>query len=672
MPDHAGAVPAWRVTAPTLPSSRPVSSEIYPLRRDERLGDADYAAHSIVGHLAGYTGPMRSLRLRLALKRALRAAARISELSDADLDREIAVQRRVLAKSGLAGRPLAMITALVRETLNRELGMRPYDVQVYAALGLLDGNLVEMATGEGKSIVATLAAALAALARRPTHVVTVNDYLAARDAEEMAPLFRRLGLSVGCITHEASPAERREIYGRDIVYASNKEIAFDYLRDQLKIGQQTGPIQMKLHRLNAARTAPPVMRGLYFAIVDEADSVLIDDARTPLILSQETDVEAELEWATTAHRLADRIFEGPHFTVDDREKRIELTEAGKERLADMAAQAGPIWQNKVQREQAVRSVLVARRYFRNGDQYVVQDGKVVIVDEYTGRLMPERSWNDGLHQLVEFSEGVDITSRKVAIARTTYQKFFRKYLRLSGMSGTAREVRGEVSAVFRLVTVRLPTRLPTRLRWLGTKTSRHGSQKDARVADRISELTAAGRPVLVGTRTVVASEAISATLTRRRIAHDVLSAVNDRDEAEIIARAGAPGNVTVATNMAGRGVHISISDEVQQAGGLHVILTERHDSARIDRQLVGRTARQGQPGSAEAILALDDQLLKNVRAPVLRRLSALGGPVGQIAARLLFRRAQRRAEKRNVAARRALLKHDRGLDRLLAFSGNLD
>ena len=343
----------------------------------------------------------------------------------------------------------------------------------------------------------------------PTHVVTVNDYLAERDADSMQALFSRLGLTSGCILHDSSPQQRREIYQRDIVYASNKEIAFDYLRDQLKIGTDTGPIQAKLQRLNTDPEDPPVMRGLHFAVVDEADSVLIDDARTPLILSRETDAASEAEWAEATFSLAGKLNPKIHFKTDDAERRVELTEQGKTRLEEIADRYGPDFRNRVQREQAVQQALVAQHYFKKGDQYVVQDGKIVIVDEYTGRLMPERSWNDGLHQLVEHLEGQEITGRKVTLARTSYQKFFRQYLRLSGTSGTAREAKGEISALYRLITVLLPTRLRTRLTWLGTRICRDEPMKLDQLVERVRATTAAGRPVLVGTRTVGASETIS-------------------------------------------------------------------------------------------------------------------------------------------------------------------
>lgn len=653
--------------APTV--AGPVYTHVFPARRDERPGKLDQAAQSVMGHIWGRTTLIQRLRIEARARAVFRHETHLKEAAEADLHQRLAQVRARLVCGGLQGAPLCEAVALVREGIRRTLGLRPHDVQVRAALILLDGSLAEMATGEGKSLVAVLASATAGLARIPAHVVTVNDYLAERDAAEMQPLFDWLGLRVGCVSHEATPDERRQIYLCDVVYASNKEISFDYLRDTLRMGAGRGALRLKLDRLHKEGDGRPIMRGLHFAIVDEADSVLVDDARTPLILSQETDIATEAAWAETAHRLAGRLIETQHYKARPKERRIELTDVGKSRLEDHARSLGRLWQNRVQREQAVCQALSAQRFFQRGDQYVVQEGKVVIVDEYTGRLMPERSWNDGLHQLVEHKEGVEITARKLAIARTTYQRFFRRYLRLAGMSGTARELRAEVSAIYRMPTLPMATRLPVRRRDLGTRILKTEAAKWSAVVEAVRRVQSEGRPVLIGTRTVAASEAVHAALKEAGIAHSVLNAMNDSEEGALIAQAGQAGRVTVATNMAGRGVHISLDDAVIEAGGLHVMLTERHDSARIDRQLIGRTARQGQPGTCEAVLALDDFLLQTVRAPLLRRLAMLPGPLGRGAGRMLFRRGQRRAERANARARRALFSHDQRLHGWLAFSG---
>lgn len=669
MPEASSSHPLFGRARAATGFARPFTLRAYPTRDDARLSDIDHRMHQIFGRLTGRIGMLRRARLKQILRRACKREETIKAMSDADLREAIDANRARLITTQLSGPALGEAVSLVREVSRRTLGLRPHDEQLFAALTMLSGKLVEMATGEGKSLAAALTAAVAGLARLPTHVVTVNDYLAQRDAEEMKPLFDWLGLSVGSIDHEHTPDERRETYLRDIVYCSNKEIAFDYLRDQVKIGQGTGDIRLRLRRMEGDDTDAPVMRGLHFTVVDEADSVLIDEARTPLILSQETDVAAEEAWARTTYELADQMFEDLHYKKRTSEKRIELTDFGKDRLEEFCKPLEPLWHNKIQREHAVSQAITARSFFEEGDQYVIQDGKIVIVDEYTGRLMPERSWNDGLHQLVEFKEDLELTGRKLAIARTTYQKFFRRYMRLSGMSGTVQEVQREICAVYRIPTLRLPTRLPTKMRHLGTRITRKEEAKLDLIADRVNTLRSNGQAVLIGTRTVGASDKISAHLTKRAVQHDVLNAVNADEEAEVIKDAGQPGRVTVATNMAGRGVHIHVPDEVIKAGGLHVMLTERHDSARIDRQLIGRTARQGQPGSYETILSLDDPLVTAIKTPVISQLAQLPGILGRPFAMIAFRRSQKRAEGLNARARRQLIKMDRQLDRVLAFSG---
>lgn len=647
---------------------------LYPEREEPRhhwLDPIENVLRYVYGRMAT---PLFRLRLRVLLLRVILRTRRISGLDDDELDFRIARVRDRARRDGLTDANLAETFALIREAARRTIGLCHYRVQVLGALAMVRGAVAEMETGEGKTLTATLAVGTAGLAGIPVHVVTVNDYLAERDAETMRPLFERLGLSVGTLKHGILPPERRRIYQRDIVYAANKEIAFDYLRDRVRFGGPPRNTRLKLqHFLDPAGAAadPPVMRGLHFAIVDEADSVLIDEARTPLILSRETDAEAERAWAETAHQLARALFEDRDYIIHQRERRVELTDRGKRLLERLGLRAGGLWENRIRREQAVRQALTARFLYKAGDQYIVSDGKVVIVDEYTGRVMEERSWNDGMHQLVEAKEGVEITPRKEVLARMTYQRFFRRYRHLAGMTGTAREVASELSSVYRLNTVAIPPNARSRRRRFRSQLYATADRKWRAVAERARSLSEAGRPVLIGTRSVAASEAASGELTRLGIAHDLLNARNDSAEAEIIARAGQSGRVTVATNMAGRGVDISLGEGVAVLGGLHVILTERHDSKRIDRQLEGRTARRGEPGTSEAILSLEDAILEMTTAGrgFLARLARVPGTGGRLAARILFRRAQKRAERANARARRILLDQDRRLGTMLAFSG---
>ena len=577
-----------------------------------------------------------------------------------------------MSRRGLDEPLVVELFGLVREISRRRLGLRHHDVQILGGLSMVYGAVIEMDTGEGKTLTSALPAAAAAFAGMPVHVVTVNDYLAARDRQTLLPIFDFLGLSTGVVSTDLSPAQKAAVYGHDIVYASNKDIAFDYLRDRIALGLNPNFLRRKLRRFagDDGDGATVVMRGLHFAIIDEADSVLIDEARTPLIISKETDASEERQWAEQAFGLMKALSPNRHYRLKPEERRIELTDAGRELLVEKGQSMGGIWQNRIRREEGARQALAALHLFRNGEHYLVQEGKVQIVDEYSGRIMPDRSWSDGLHQLVELKEACEITSRKLPIARMTYQRFFRRYLNLCGMTGTAREVSGELWSVYRLGVVRIPPNLPSRRVNLGATVCAGQDQKWRHIVDRVKKLNSTGRPVLVGTRSVAASNTISRFLDEAGLAHTVLNAEHVADEAEIIAQAGFVGRITVATNIAGRGVDIAVEPSMFEQGGLHVILSERHDAGRIDRQMEGRTARRGEPGTTEAILSIEDPLLE-LLPPGLPRLLTAFGP-GSLRRRIgagLLGLAQRRAERSHAKDRKILLTQDDRLGVLLAFSG---
>ncbi|MFD1341158.1 preprotein translocase subunit SecA [Litorisediminicola beolgyonensis] len=601
-------------------------------------------------------------------------SAPLADLDRAALDARIASARDRLRRAGLDdAEALADALAAIRELSGRTLGLRHYPCQVLGGLTLLSGRIAEMDTGEGKTLTATLAAGAAGLAGVPTHVVTVNDYLAERDADLMRPLYAALGLTVGVITAGLTPEERRAAYAADITYCSNSELAFDYLRDRVALGRDGGALRMKVDALCGAGWAGRgvVMRGLHFAVVDEADSILIDEARTPLIIAQETEAEDEWRWAEAAYALADRLDEGRHFRVEHDRRAVELLEAGRARLADLGAERGGLWAGRVRREESVRQALTARHLFHRGDHYLVRDGEVQIVDEYTGRVLAGRSWNDGLHQLIELKEGVEVTGRKTTLAKTSFQRFFRRYKRLGGMTGTAREVKDELRAVYRLDVLRVPPHRRSRRVFLPGRVLPGLEAKREAIADAAAALADAGRPVLIGTRSVAASAALSDVLTARGLSHQVLNAEAEAEEAEIIARAGEAGRITIATNMAGRGVDIALGPGVLDAGGLHVILSERHDAGRIDRQLFGRCARQGDAGSVETLLSREDPLLD-----ILRRRGRSASPMLATALRLapgwVFNRAQRRAERLHSRIRKDLLRADEQTAANLAFAGDAE
>ena len=614
--------------------------------------------------------PLTRARLSRQADRVLALAPEMAALDDASLAAEAARLRcRLLARPGDRA-ALHRAFAMVREVSDRRLGKSHYKVQIMGALALHAGRMVEMATGEGKTLTAAPAAVVAALSGMPVHVVTVNDYLAARDAEELRPIFDFLGLTVGVIDSDMEAPARAAAYRCDITYISNKNLTFDYLRDRVSLRARRGLGRRRMAALMAGRPDDGLMlRGLAFAIVDEADSVFVDEARTPLILSSSSDDPEASALYATALELARGLALRRDFEVDAMNRHITLTEAGKALLTDLAARLEGLWRVRRAREELVRQALAALTLFEHGRDYVIIEGKVQIVDEFTGRIMPDRSWQGGLHQLIEAKEGVEITGRKETMARITYQRFFRRYARLSGMTGTGMELAGEFRDTFGLSTVRIPTHRALRRRHLGTRFLPDEGAKWAAVADRVMALSMLGQPVLVGTRSVEASERCAAVLAARGLAHVVLNARQDGEEAEVVSRAGQRGAVTVATNIAGRGTDIKLGPGVSALGGLHVILTEFHESSRIDRQLYGRAGRQGDPGSTEAVVALTDELFSRF-APwllaVVRR-----APLPVLCA-LLRRVAQARAEAEHFTTRTDQTTADRDFERALAFTGPLE
>ena len=570
-----------------------------------------------------------------------------------------------LRREGFQERLVGAAFAHVRAAAERTIGQRHYDVQLVGGWAMLRGMIAEMETGEGKTLTATLAAATAALAGRTVHVITVNDYLAKRDADTLRPVYEALGLSVGCAVHGMEPPARIAAYRCDVVYCSNKEITFDYLRDRLAMGGRPRPIAQRIDTLAGGGARGLLLRGLDFAIVDEADSVLVDEARTPLILSSPIDAAKEEPVYRQALDLARSL--GPaHYRID--ESLLEITEAGRARVRELAAALGGIWNGPRRSELFVRQALTALHLFDRDKHYLVRDGKVQIIDENTGRLMPDRSWEQGLHQLIEMKEGVEVTGRRETLARISYQRFFRRYRHLAGMTGTAAEVAGELWAVYGLRVARIPTNRPVRRVHVSDRVFGRAEDKWRAVIDAIEQRHLTGQPVLVGTRSVAASEHLASLLEKAKLPFRLLNARQDADEAAIVAQAGERGRITVATNMAGRGTDIKLGAGMAKLGGLHVICTERHDSGRIDRQLFGRCGRQGDPGSCEAILAADDDLAATharLASSWLAGMQRVPGAPG----RLLYWLAQRRAEAAHSRARQQLLQMDESVGDMLAFSG---
>jgi preprotein translocase subunit SecA len=514
---------------------------------------------------------------------------------------------------------------------------------------MLDERLAEMATGEGKTLAAALAAAVAALARVPVHLITVNDYLARRDGEYLRAFYARLGLTTGIVTQQMDAAARRAAYACDVAYCTAKELVFDYLRDSMVRGRDAGSLQERIDALVAPRT---VLRGLCMAIIDEADSVLLDEARVPFILSRAGEQQRRPEHFARALELAARLEQGRDFSLDAELRSAELTRTGREALAARAQGVDRLWALPRYREEAVSLALSALHLFHRDCDYLVRDGRVELIDATTGRTAPGRAWSRGLHQMIELKEGCRAGQVLETAAELTYQRFFSRYLRVCGMSGTLTEGRRELAQVYGLRVARVPLRTASLRSVLPTRVFADAAARWAYVVRRARELRDAGRAVLIGTDTVADSQGLSEAMREAGLEHVLLNARHDRAEAEVVAAAGAPGRITVATSMAGRGTDIALDPEVARRGGLHVILCQANASPRIDRQFLGRCARRGEPGSCETLHVLDARLPR--RGAELRPAWL---------ARLLVRLELRTQLRRERAARTALWRRDQAMGR---------
>ena len=599
-----------------------------------------------------------------------RTVARIEELAPAYEQQSDAALRRTvrsLAYRVKAGEPVEAVLvesfAATREAARRSIGLRHYDVQLLAGVALVRGAIVEMQTGEGKTLVATLPLALYALAGKGAHLATVNDYLARRDAEWMGPVYEKLGLSVGIIQSQMDFDVRRSAYAEDITYGTAKEFGFDCLKDRLmarEIAEGRGDLGAALTGHHGAGAPRLLQRPYWFALVDEADNVLIDEARTPLIISappgQAQAVQQEL--FRFAARAAEALDATEDFEFDPQKKSCELLGPGRSRVRAMPRSTLLDQLSLLAIYEAVERAVRAKVAFIRDRQYVVRDGKIVIIDEFTGRAAEGRTWRDGLHQAVEAKEGVEVTVPSGHAARITIQDLFARWPHLGGMTGTIASSGREISRTYGVAVALVPTHRPAIRRRLPAVVTATQGEKFARIVAETAELHAAGRPVLIGSRSIDRSEELSRLLTAAGLEHTVLNARHIEREAEIVAAAGQRGQITVSTNMAGRGTDIKLGPGVEELGGLHVICTELHDSQRIDRQLVGRSGRQGDPGTWRQYVALDDEILVGAHGPekaariVARQRGRLDAdPEGVLR---VFQRAQRIVEARHVRQRRVL------------------
>lgn len=609
----------------------------------------------VAANLARDRQGLSSDRLRLALR------------ASADLFRGRRAPARELLLDTLAN---------LAATAERTLGLFPHEEQLLAVLALHGGYLIEMATGEGKSLCGCLAGVLAAWSGRPCHVLTVNDYLAQRDAEGLRPFYHLCGVSSEAVGAGMGRDERRRMYEAGVVYTTGKELLADFLRDRLQLGVLHHPTRRILHHCldpELRRRDGLVLRGLDTAIVDEADSVLIDEAVTPLIISEVRENKLMADAAKVALEIAASLERNVDYHVDHKHQEVRLTARGYEAIAAITSAMPGLWRGAARRVELVQQALTVKAFIRRDRQYIVEDEKVVIVDEYTGRLMPDRSWSHGLHQIIEAVEGLPGTNPTETLASLSFQRFFRLFRKLSGMTGTARETISELWKIYRLPVVLIPTHNPVRRRNLSDKVFATSEKKWQAVVAEILKLQDKKRPVLIGTRNVADSERLAVALSERGVVCNVLNAVRHRDEARIVAEAGRRGMVTIATNMAGRGTDIKLGEGVEELGGLHVIATERHDSGRVDRQLFGRCARQGEPGSAQAFVSLEDEVLRRfVPAWLLRLLQhALdaGLPRAMDVVGIFLAIAQLGAQRLAFRRRKGVLETDTWLDEALFFSG---
>jgi len=646
------------------------------LRRPRKICQgADALSDRLLGWLERRPARVRTLRAQAERVEAERAA--LAERGEADFDREVAGLRAAVRGGGL--RQDAMLfraLAASCEAARREKGLTPHDVQIMGALAMARGWLAEMATGEGKTLTVSLWGVVAGWGGFPCHVVTSNDYLAARDAEEMGPVYLRCGLRAAAVTGALDAARRQSAYRAEVVYTTSKELLADFLKDRLVLGRLAHADLRLVRRLADPGAIPEgqlLQRGLHTAIIDEADNVLVDEAVIPLRISQKYRNDLLRQAYALGSVLAARCERGTHHTTDPERKSVRLTPEGHALLDAVRADLPPLWRGRRRGAELLEQCLVAREFFHREKDYIVREGKVVIVDAFSGRLMPDRSWSQGLHQAIEAKEEVEMSDPTETLASLSFQKFFRLFRRLSGLSGTALEAAPEFWSIYRLPVLAIPTHKP-RLR-VEAPDSMHPDLESKRraVLDAIRDCHHQGRPLLVGTSHVAESEHLAEALAREGFACQVLNAVRSEEEAAIIARAGQAGMITIATNMAGRGTDIKLGEGVAALGGLHVLATERHESRRIDRQLFGRAGRHGDPGYARAFTSLEDELVRRHGfAPVtraVRRLFRAWPQGGACLAKLYLRLAQKRAEASAYFLRQQVMKSDTQTEEALSFSG---
>lgn len=596
-------------------------------------------------------------------------------LEQRNVERAALVQRwrHGACKEELLDDALAHVCVAVKTSVQ----LCPRANQRLAARAMLHGKCVEMATGEGKTLAVAMAAGAAALSGTPVHVLTANNYLAARDADYLKPVYQSLGLRVASAESTLEVAERRNAYTADVVYVTAKQVAFDWLNDCQQCGESPESLASRLTVLTQTSSRPtraPMLRGLCLALVDEADSLLVDEARIPLVLaaSQGDDSATDTE-AVVALGLAEQLREGIDYNVLSTTRLVQLTDSGRTELLRISRNVAQLWQSSRYREEGVGQALTAVHRFKRDRDYIVREGRVELLDAHTGRALPDRRLPHGLHRLLEMKEKCAPTPQQETIASVPFQHFFRRYMGLAGISGTLSEVAGEIHHVYDRRVVRVPSHRPCRRIDLPSIVFADRSNQLQALVKDVCQRQEQQQPVLVCTRSVEQSLGVSAMLTAHTLPHQVLNAYQDADEAAIVAIAGQRGQVVVATNMAGRGTDIPLGDAVAELGGLHVISLAFNDARRLDRQLAGRAARQGDPGSCQQILSLDDPYLIEPMPTIVRKLAkALIQRGWQQPVILIIRLTQLRMERRHSRERLTLYRSREKLERHLAFGGQQD
>lgn len=583
-------------------------------------------------------------RLKPNVEKINALESKMASLSDDELKAQTPKLKELIQKGTDPKSLLPEAFATVREASKRVMKMRHFDVQMMGGIALYEGSIAEMKTGEGKTLTATLPVYLSAIEGKGTHVITVNDYLAKRDATEMGVLFNWLGLSVGCIVANMSDEERKEAYNSDITYGTNNEFAFDYLRDNMKFSLEE-----------------MVQRGHHFCIVDEVDSILIDEARTPLLISGPSEGDQSLYHV--ANQVIPQLTRDTHFKVDEKSRSVIFTDEGIVQTQKILNIENLFKVENSSLLHHLNQALKAHQLFKRDVDYVVRDGQVIIVDEFTGRLKEGSRWSDGLHQSVEAKEGVQIKSENQTLASITFQNYFKLYSRLAGMTGTADTEAEEFSKIYNLDVVVIPTNLPMARADEADVIYKNRQAKFKAVVELIKELHTKGQPVLVGTISIDSSELLSNELKKANVPHEVLNAKQHEREAEIVKLAGQKGAVTIATNMAGRGTDIKLTDETKALGGLYILGTERHESRRIDNQLRGRSGRQGDPGRSKFFLSLEDDLMRIFGSDKIAGLMNTLGmkedePIEHKMISNAIAKAQKKVEAHNFDIRKHLLEYD--------------